>query len=488
MKGVIIHGLLLALMLGYGYKNWTTERTATSTAAGEVVLWDHAEGDIEKIVYEAPKKTVRLERRRKNNESYWWGTQTRVETKAKPMPAPSVPAPGTRPPVPGVPPGHGAPPGHGHGPPGASPTARPPTAPAAAVKIPLPPGGVKPAAPGPAKSADPRLVAQAGSPAAPGSAAPAAASAPPPAKAAHTAPPAVVKAAAPTPTVTAPPSAAPVSPATPAASAAATVAADEPAPETVSVTTEFPVNPDEVSELLKTFSQARAIRDLGVVKEELKKDYKLDDTQTAITIHFKGGSSRSLVIGGQVTGGRYVMDPISQRGYVVATKMVTKLESGETSLRLSDPRGFDPAEIQVAVIAAGNKERAASRASNKDEKGATTKTWNDSTTGKPDTQLANFIDNLDRLRPRKFDPSLNVAAMTKVVAITYKDSKAAVLGTMILYSYEKPPATPAGDNPVKPPGPVVEYYIMTEKTRVPALVDSLSGDRIKGDIASVFGA
>ena len=44
MKGAIIHGLLLVVMLAYGYRTWTADKTVPSATVGSVVLWDKREG------------------------------------------------------------------------------------------------------------------------------------------------------------------------------------------------------------------------------------------------------------------------------------------------------------------------------------------------------------------------------------------------------------------------------------------------------------
>src|SRR5215207_9951634 len=80
MRGAIIHGVLLAIMLVYGYRTWTRDKTVQPNV-GDVVLWDKSEADLVSIEYRSPKKLVKLERK---PEGYWWGADTTIETKAKP--------------------------------------------------------------------------------------------------------------------------------------------------------------------------------------------------------------------------------------------------------------------------------------------------------------------------------------------------------------------------------------------------------------------
>ena len=80
MRGALIHGVLLAVMLVYGYRTWTRDKTVEPTA-GSVTLWDKPESDLVSIEYKAPKKIVKLERK---PEGYWWGSETTIEMKPKP--------------------------------------------------------------------------------------------------------------------------------------------------------------------------------------------------------------------------------------------------------------------------------------------------------------------------------------------------------------------------------------------------------------------
>ena len=101
MRSALIHGVLLAVMLVYGYRTWTRDKTV-EVKLGDVVLWDRAEGDLVSIELKCddkcgatgtgPAKIVRLERRVEGG--YWWGTETTIEKKPKPAaPKPPDPAP-----------------------------------------------------------------------------------------------------------------------------------------------------------------------------------------------------------------------------------------------------------------------------------------------------------------------------------------------------------------------------------------------------------
>jgi hypothetical protein len=212
---------------------------------------------------------------------------------------------------------------------------------------------------------------------------------------------------------------------------------------------------------------------------------------------FKSGT-KSLVVGDKVFGGRdrYVLDTDSSKAYVLSGDLIGPFEQGEAGLRLSDPRGFAADAIAKVTVSAKGKARTAARmtsdaASKPDPANphappaGKVKTWGDPATGKPDQTLANFVDNADKLKPTKYEATLDPKSMTEVVVLTYQDAKGATLGTATLYKREKPPEI-GGDPTKPPPPPVTEYYVVTEKTRVPGLVPKSAGDRIDQDIATVF--
>lgn len=399
MRGALIHGVLLAVMLVYGYRTWTRDKTVQPNV-GNVVLWDKSEADVVSIEYRSPKKIVRLERK---PEGYWWGSDTLIETRIKPKTSDSASGSGS---------------------------------------------AAEGSAAGSAGSA------AEGSGAGSGSASP---SEPP------------------------------------------TVEEEE----TGRKVREFPIG-EAGEKLVKSYVRARALRDLGKPSEAAKNDYKLgtkptnvvtwkDGTEvstTTITVTFKDGS-RTFLVGGSVYGGsdKYVMDQQSGKAYVLSRDLLSSLEIGQTSLQLTDARGFDATKIASVTLDAGGKSKTWARITTQgaDGKGQM-KVWADPATKKADQTATNFIDNANNLRPTEYAPNLKVADMTQVMKLTYKDERGALLGTLTLYKYEKPAELPEGQelDPANPPKGEIEYYIVTEKTRVPALVRKDTAQRSEQDIDTVF--
>jgi hypothetical protein len=363
MRGAMIHGVLLAVMLVYGYRTWTRDKTDT-TNVGTVVLWDKNEADLVSIEYKAPKKLVKLE---KKGDGYW-GADTTIDMKPK---AKS--------------------PGEGSG--------------------------------------------SAGSGAGSGSAA-------------------------------------------------------KPPVEEEEVgrkTKEFPYG-EKDDKIVKDWTAARALRDLGVPNDEQKKDFKLNEAKTTITVTFKDGP-KTFLIGGSVYGGsdRYAVDQASGRAYVLSKDLVANLESGEPMLHLVDPRGFDVAKIDQITIDAGGKSKSIVHVETEQD-GTKHKVWADVETKATNTLAANFVDSVANLRPTEYNTTVKPSDMQVVLKLTYKTDKGVLLGTLQLLRYEKPGALAEGQelDPANPPKGETEYYVLTEKSRVPGLVRKDQAQRTENDIENVF--
>jgi Domain of unknown function (DUF4340) len=398
MRGAIIHGVLLVVMLVYGYRTWTRDKTVEPNV-GSVVLWDKRDADIKSVEYKSERKIVKLE----NRGDYWWGTDTTIELRPKKKDEPAAA-------------GSGA-------------------------------GSAGSGAGSAGSAAGSAALAKAGSNAGSGAGSGSAAKKPEPVE----------------------------------------------MEEVSRKTREFPLG-DTGEKIVKNYAEARALRDLGTPNDAAKKDYKLDDAKTTIAVTFKDGTTHTFLVGGSVYGGsdKYVLDQQANKAYVFSRDLLASLEIGESSLHLTDPRGFDAAKIASVTINAGDKSRTAIRVTThgEGEHAGEVKTWGEPDTKKPNQTVANFIDNANNLRPVEYASNLKVSDMKPVLKLTYKEDRGATLGTLTLYKYEKPGELPPGAtlDPANPPKPQTEYYIMTEKTRVPALVRKDTASRAEQDIETVFTA
>ena len=204
--------------------------------------------------------------------------------------------------------------------------------------------------------------------------------------------------------------------------------------------------------MVKSFYKARAMRDLGVLDDKKKQDYKLADTKNTLEVTFRDGK-RTFAVGGDVYGDRYILDTATGKGYVLSKELVSKIEVGASSLQLTDPKGFDATKIDSVVIESGGRTKQAKRIETEKD-GKKVKTWGDAATAKADATLGTFIDNANNLRPTEYAPTLKVEALTPVVRLTYREATGGALGTLTLFRREKPGVLPEGAelDPANPQG------------------------------------
>ncbi len=86
MKTAIIHGALLLVMMLYGYRTWTRDKSVTPEV-GSVSLWDNSSEELSFIEYKTENRVVRLEKRNDTTGAYWWGLETSITERPKPMPS-----------------------------------------------------------------------------------------------------------------------------------------------------------------------------------------------------------------------------------------------------------------------------------------------------------------------------------------------------------------------------------------------------------------
>jgi hypothetical protein len=240
-------------------------------------------------------------------------------------------------------------------------------------------------------------------------------------------------------------------------------AARPPEPEMETKTQEFPVG-EAGEELIKNFKELRALRNLGPLSDEQKKDFGVADSKDSLTVSFGGKASRSLIVGGRVYGGsdRYVLDPDSGRGYVLSAEVLRSLEGAEASLRLRELHAYKDEKVaRAAVELEGGKRRELVKKPAKDGKAEAAEAdmagkpaeWADAAApDKVDQTLANFLDRVGRLVPIDYDAKVQPSALSRLVVLRYRDDKGKDLGYLELYR-SSPKATPAAAEPGKPATP-----------------------------------
>jgi len=292
----------------------------------------------------------------------------------------------------------------------------------------------------------------------------------------------------------------------------------KPAEESKTTTREFPGG-EKAEASFKHFASLKALRNLGEVSESDKEKYGLSESTDNITAVFTEGE-HSLILGGKVFGStdRYVLDTESGRGYAIAGAVLRSLNAGETGLRVKKLHRFKGEEVGKARVAtAKGAERTLVRFTVKGAK-KDRKTWADAASpDKPDQTMANFIDQISKLRPSRFEPELDAGTLDLLVTVEYSAANGKAMGRFELFKEkpepeEEPPpeeapaeddAAKKGDDAVKDankgdeakgpkkpekkkPKKKQNYYVRTEFTRVLGKIVRSKGEAIDGDLAQIF--
>lgn len=84
-RGPMIHGILLVVALLFAYQSWTQVETI-EPKTGDISVWKLSKESITSITFDSKTKSVRLEKRKQGNDTYWWGTQTTTSKKKVELP------------------------------------------------------------------------------------------------------------------------------------------------------------------------------------------------------------------------------------------------------------------------------------------------------------------------------------------------------------------------------------------------------------------
>lgn len=326
----------------------------------------------------------------------------------------------------------------------------------------------------------------------------------------------------------------PPKPKTPPDAGPEPAAPEEPAEEVTTNTREFPVG-DDAETMWDHFTHLKALRDLGVLSDEDRKKYGVADSTDNITAVFTDGE-RSLILGGKIYGSqdRYVLDTENNHGYAVAGTVLRSLYSGETSLRVKKLHKYKADDVHTARLSKPDgSERNLVRITVPGAKRDTT-TWADAKTpDHPDQTMANFLTEIEKVKPSRFYEDLDEKTLTPLLTIEYHDAKGATLGRFEMFKKVEEPAPDEASGESSPdekkaadakpdekagaekaadakPGDKAadengektadakpddkekkkkekaDYYVRTERTRVLGKFGKRQGERLESDLEQLF--
>ena len=237
-----------------------------------------------------------------------------------------------------------------------------------------------------------------------------------------------------------------------------------------------PQNPDTLQypggvpahTLVGRLATLRVIRDLGELGPADLARYGLDASDERITVQFRD-SRRELVLGDSVFGGadRYVVEPATGAGYVLANDIVNPLRIGEGALRerwLHHYQDADVATVRVAAGAGGGE-----RTMGRGESGE----WTPAGSTEPDAGFANFMERVGQLAIAGYGAEPSAPGnLVPLLRVDYLDAGGAALGFVELLRDSAAQRDP--------------YYIRSERTRILARAVTTLAERVEQGLGEAF--
>ncbi len=223
-------------------------------------------------------------------------------------------------------------------------------------------------------------------------------------------------------------------------------------------------------DVVRNLSTFRVVRDLGVIPESERERFGVGDPYARLTVTFSN-DVRELHVGDQTPGGsdRYALDGSSGSLYVIPADVFGPLDTGAGALRERRLHYFLPADVAKVEIHIGGQSRQMVRT---DGGPGTPSTWSPPGSDQPDPTFANFMERVGQLAIEDFEFRASVSPEERQARIDYYDEDDELMGFVELYRR----TTPDGD----------AYYLVSERTRVPALGIRSLAERVFLDLAQLF--
>jgi hypothetical protein len=235
-------------------------------------------------------------------------------------------------------------------------------------------------------------------------------------------------------------------------------------------TLEFPVGA-YAGRLLEGFAALRVVRALGAVTPEREQELGLVEPGARITVDLTDGP-RELVVGDSVYGGsdRYALDTSSGTILVLPADLIGPLRLGSAALRERQVHRFSSDDVALVRVSADRRQREALRSA----AGASSPVrWAEpDSPDRPDVTFANFMERVSQLAIEGYEPGVDIRALQTVTRLEYFDAEDALLGFVELFR------DPSAASP--------RYYLLSERTRIPAAAITLLAERVEQAVTGIF--
>jgi len=225
-------------------------------------------------------------------------------------------------------------------------------------------------------------------------------------------------------------------------------------------------------ELAESLANLKASRALGKIPPERLEEFGFDKADHGTLKVVVLGKEHTLALGEKTPGGsdRYVRNPETGEGYVIAGSIANDLTSADN--RLVEREFHDFGEEKVAKVVL--KTAAASREIVRLEKDFWARPESPDT---KDETVSNWMTKVDRLRVTNYVETLEPAPKPEeqVVRVEYLNDRGRLLGFLDVIR------RPAADSKDRP-----EYVARSERTRWHATVLRSTAEQIDQDLSSVM--
>ncbi len=261
---------------------------------------------------------------------------------------------------------------------------------------------------------------------------------------------------------------------------------NEPKEETTVTSREFPVG-RAGEELMLQYQTLMALRALGPIASDDLERYNLHEKTLNLTAIEGGKGEHSLLLAGEkIYGGtdRYAYEVNGGNGYVISGKLVQPLESAESSLGIRKVHSYADSKVTSIAITTTAGDKVLVKRWVQDEDGKHVVWEYEETPGTSEASLASFIERVAKLKPTRYEPTLEPSSLVHISTMRYRDASGTSLGYLELY---RQPVS-AQELPKRPGArQQTQYFIKTERTRVLGKVGRLDADRVDQDLVELFG-
>lgn len=232
---------------------------------------------------------------------------------------------------------------------------------------------------------------------------------------------------------------------------------------------------DKVKAMLEGFTPFKALRSLGRLSADELKETKLDKPEKKLVLRLRDGE-RTVEVGGRTHSARdhYVRTPGGQEVYLVASAVLGDLEFPEGRFMQRKLREEAVKDLSKAEITVNGKTKTFLQ---KNRLSPSEAFWSNADQETKNETVENYIDKLDKLAAVEYpnDDEKYPRNGVPILEVTwYGDDETKPINHTEIWKVEDPAKK------------LVDYYAISELTRVPVKLSKYAAEQIERDLTSVM--